>query len=249
MINEDTLTLYFYDDGLSADERRQVETALGRDPVLEAQYAQLCQDLGQLSDSDAVPVAPNLLQRWHDSIDQAARAEKIRSTPTRLELAQTVGWRLPSLAWSGAIAAALTLGIAIGVYYSNGTDSNPASQVAHLPEQQSLIVPASFTRGLQAHLQDSQWEIARLPVDTLSDNTLLLMQIIQQNRMFERAASQNNSPNVARLLRAFEPILLRLASDDIGPEDAEALRAQLAFELNVMLTKLSQDTSKEPHSI
>ena len=47
------------------------------------------------------------------------------------------------------------------------------------------------------------------------------------------------------MLRAFEPILLRLAADDIAPEDAEALRAQLAFELNVMLTKLSRKPSKE----
>ncbi len=31
MINEETLTLYFYDDGLSADEGREIEIALGDD--------------------------------------------------------------------------------------------------------------------------------------------------------------------------------------------------------------------------
>jgi DNA-binding FadR family transcriptional regulator len=77
---------------------------------------------------------------------------------------------------------------------------------------------------------------------------MLILQIIEQNRLFERAAEQNNSQSLARVLRAFEPILLRLAADDIAPEDAEALRAQLAFELNVMLTKLSRDTSKETQS-
>ena len=103
-------------------------------------------------------------------------------------------------------------------------------------------------RGLQLHLQDSQSEIARLPTDASADRVLLLAQIIEQNRMFERAAKQNNSPGVARVLRAFEPILIRLASDDIAPEDAEALRAQLAFELGVVLTKMAQDTSDETHS-
>jgi DNA-binding FadR family transcriptional regulator len=56
---------------------------------------------------------------------------------------------------------------------------------------------------------------------------------------------QNDSQNLARVLRAFEPILLRLAADDIAPEDAEALRAQLAFELDVMLTKLSRGSSNK----
>ena len=34
----------------------------------------------------------------------------------------------------------------------------------------------------------------------------------------------------------------------LAPEDAEALRAQLSFELNVMLTKLARDPSKEAHT-
>ena len=43
-------------------------------------------------------------------------------------------------------------------------------------------------------------------------------------------------------------ILLQLAATDTAPEDAEALRAQLAFELNVMLTKLAHESSDETHS-
>jgi hypothetical protein len=51
------------------------------------------------------------------------------------------------------------------------------------------------------------------------------------------------------VLRAFEPILLQLSEQDIAPEDAEALRAQLAFELQVMLTKLSRDASEVSQTI
>ena len=47
------------------------------------------------------------------------------------------------------------------------------------------------------------------------------------------------------MLRAFEPILLQLAADDLAPEKAEYLRAQLAFELGVVLTKLSHASSNE----
>jgi DNA-binding GntR family transcriptional regulator len=66
--------------------------------------------------------------------------------------------------------------------------------------------------------------------------------------LYESAAERNDAPQIARVLRAFEPILLRLAADNIAPEDAAALRDQLAFELNVMLTKLARDASDETHT-
>jgi len=75
------------------------------------------------------------------------------------------------------------------------------------------------------------------------------MRIIEQNRLYERAAEQKDSPKLARVLRAFEPVLIRLAAEDLAPEDEKALRAQLAFELNVMLTKLARETSEEATSI
>ena len=64
-------------------------------------------------------------------------------------------------------------------------------------------------------------------------------------RLFEQAAVNNDAQDLARVLRAFEPILLQLAADDVTPEKAEYLRAQLAFELNVMLTKLSHASSNK----
>ena len=85
-------------------------------------------------------------------------------------------------------------------------------------------------------------------LDIDDDSTLLVLRLIEQNRLFETAAEKNNAPQLARVLRAFEPILLRLAATDIAPEDAEALRAQLSFELNVMLTKLAKQSSDETHS-
>ena len=75
------------------------------------------------------------------------------------------------------------------------------------------------------------------------------MQIINQNRLFERAAEQNDADDLARVLRAFEPVLVRLAEEDLSDADAEALRAKLAFELNVMLTKLSRDASNETDTV
>ena len=75
------------------------------------------------------------------------------------------------------------------------------------------------------------------------------MQLIEQNRFFVRSAMMNNSPDFARVLRAFEPVLMRLASDDISAEDALALREKLVFEMSVMLTKLSRNTSDVTETI
>ena len=53
-----------------------------------------------------------------------------------------------------------------------------------------------------------------------------------------------DSPPLANL----EPILVRLAANDIDPAEAEALCTKLSFELNVMLTKLSLETSDMPEN-
>jgi hypothetical protein len=101
---------------------------------------------------------------------------------------------------------------------------------------------------LQVHLRDTQQDIATIPGSSAEERALLALQIVQQNRLFVQAAEHNNADSLARVLRAFEPILLRLAATDIAPEDAEALRAQLAFELKIMLTKLERGSSKETHT-
>ena len=117
--------------------------------------------------------------------------------------------------------------------------------IASVPSPRGPGADSAFARGLQVHLRDTQLDLAAVPVDAAADRAELVMRIIQQNRLFERAAIDNDSDKLARVLRAFEPILLRLAADDIAPEDAESLRRQLAFELRVMLTILERDASKE----
>ncbi len=242
MINEDTLALYYYNDGLTDDERKQIESALRSDTKLAAGYEVLCRQFDQWREAESQAAPSHLKARWHDSIDRAARLEAVPP-----KAAKQGSFHFLPFAWGGALAATLALGVALGVFFSGNEIAPPVEEIS-IEVTHSSVVPASFTRGLKVHLQDSQWEIASLPVGASADNTMLLMQIIEQNRMFERVAEQNNSPKVARVLRAFEPILMRLASDDIAPDDAEALRAQLAFELNVMLTKLARDPSKEAHT-
>ncbi len=190
-------------------------------------------------EADVHKAPPHVVRQWHDAIDEAAALERGRRDTSRQ------AWHPTSFFWGVAVTAALALGIGIGFVISGGNGTLPPQEVplAMQADPGARAVPAAFTRGLQVHLRDSYRQIASL--DESSDRTMLVLQIVEQNRLFEMAADQNNAPKLARVLRAFEPILLQLAASDIAPADAEALRAQLAFELNVMLTKLAADSSDE----
>ncbi len=236
MINEETLTLYYYEDGLTTSERLSVTTALSKDAELARRYAKLRDQLEHWRQLDAHKAPQHLVQRWHDSIDKAASADRVVST----NVVSKPPLHFLSFAWGAVAMAALALGIGIGVYFSNGTAVNVEEPIVSLP---ILHESSSFKRGLQLHLQESERQLVSLPAESAIDRVSLLMQIIEQNRMFERAAKHNNLPKLARVLRAFEPVLTQLAAENLTPNEAEMLRMQLAFELNVMQTKLARDTS------
>ena len=182
-------------------------------------------------------VAPShMKQRWHDSIDLAAQSE------SRAQNKSTRSFNFMSFFWGAAVTSALAIGIGIGVLLTGGPESIESND--YIVQDRA----GEFGRVMQVHLRNTQDDIASMPIETAEDRTLLVLQIIQQNRLFEQAAERNDADSLARVLRAFEPILLKLAASDIAPEDAAALREQLAFELKVMLTKLERDTSKETTS-
>ena len=236
MINEETLTFYYYEDGLTDSERLSVTNALSENAELAARYAELRSQLEQWRRPDTHQAPSHLVQRWHDSIDEAASVNSATSDST-VSRPRLNFW---SFTWGAIAMASLALGIGIGVYLSDDTVGNIEELVVSVPV---VHKSAPFKRGLQLHLQESQRHIVNLPAETATDRISLLMQIIEQNRMFERAAKKNNSPELARVLRAFEPVLTRLAAKNLTPNEAELLRMQLAFELNVMQTKLARDTS------
>ena len=227
-MNEEKLILYYYNDGLSEHERREVEAAIHDDVAVAAQYDELCRQLNGFVETETPAVPSHTMQQWHDAIDREARLEHGREQQPRQR-----SFNGFSFAWGAAIAAALVLGVSLTMMRVDPGVEAPA------------VTNSAFTRGVQVHFRDTYGQLAGLPVESAADRSELVLQMIQQNRLFERAAEQNDSADLARVLRAFEPILIRLAAEDITPHEAEALRAQLAFELNVMLTKLSRDSSNE----
>jgi len=195
-------------------------------------------DLVAAHRDDTHPAPAHLKQQWHDAIDSAAAIERGR------QQSPASSWHPASVFLGMAIAATLALGIGIGYFLAEdgSNDFVPGVQVAATQSPASGI-PAPLSRGLQVHFRDSREQL--LGLSDTADRTLLVLQIIEQNRLFASAAKNSDSPRLARVLRAFEPTLLQLAADDLSPEDAEALLSQLAFELNVVLTKLAAESSDD----
>jgi hypothetical protein len=248
IMNDDTLILYYYGDGLSARERKAVEAALEQDPPLAERYRELCRDLDQLREAPIVAAPAPAVARWHRAIEQAAAAERRAGGAPASRRPE-----FPAFAWA-ALAATLVAGIFIGLYLGGG-GSPPAPTVAERGEVEApagdgrgaQATPVAFSRGLELHLRESRRELASL--NGTPERTMLIMEILRQNRLFERSAQQHDAQDVARVLRAFEPILLRLADENISPAEAAALKAKLAFELDVVLTKMQQRESDETDSI
>lgn len=241
MMNDDTLVLYYYNDGLSTRERQKVANAIAADGKVAARYEAICRELGSFDD----PVTPrppsDMVQRWHASLDRAAGIEQQKN-------------RKPSIhSWSFLLGAAVTAALAIGIgigFMLKGESMSPAPVADELLTSngvQGTGGSTAFIRGLQVHLRESERGLSSMPTDSARGG--LIADMIEQNRLYAIAAEQNNSADLARVLRAFDLVLLQLASEDIDQAEAEALRTKLIFELNVVLTKISRGSSDEQQSI
>lgn len=247
-MNDKQLILYYYADGMSNAERRQIEAALAADPALQSRYDALRRELNDFGDaplSKQFRAPEHLVARWHASIDRTAQLER------QAERKPARALHFASFGWGAAVSAALALGIGIGMYLSSRDDADfsVAPPPAIVEVAPSAETGDAFTRGLQVHFRESRQNIGGLPVEDTEARRMLILHIVQQNRLFARAATENESPELSRVLRAFEPILVRLADEDLAPEEAQRLQDQLVFELNVMLTKMKQSPSDRTESI
>jgi len=255
-MNDNDLILYYYEDGLSDAERERIRAALDADASLRAHYERLRTDLSHFEAPRPAAVPPDMTARWHDAVDRAARLERQAAQESRLEAAPTTGKRsaargfhFPSFAWGSAVAAALVLGLGVYLSRERVVEPIPGGGLAESGVSVGNSALVAFERGLQMYLQESRQEIVGLPADADAQRSVMIMHMVQENRLFEAAAEHNGAGDLARVLRAFEPILMRLAANDIAPAEARALEAQLTFELNVMLTKLGRNVSDKPDTI
>jgi hypothetical protein len=228
MISDDDLLLYHYRE-LDAAERARIGAALTEQPELARRLHSLVAKLDAAAAMPEVPVPAQIAQRWKAALEREAnKVEAIDSRAAR---------RPRPFATRQWLVAATVGGLAIllGIQFSRtpvtplGNDTPPAAEA---------IDPAAYERGLKFHLASTEQTLADLGSATPEERTRLLETISAQNRMYALAADRAGEPQLARVLRAFAPIIDSLAQDG---GDSSAALAQLSFELRVMQGRLGAD--------
>jgi hypothetical protein len=228
MISDDDLILYHYRDGLEAAERARIGKVLSEQPELAHRLQGLVARLDAAAAMPEVPVPAHTLERWQAALAQAAnKDEVVAKRATRAPR----GF-FADLRWQAAAAAVAAVALTFIVQVVMRTP----------PEQTAEIAPpapadaAAYERGLKFHLASTEQQLAELGTATPEERKRLIETIAAQNRMYALAAERAGEPQLARVLRAFAPILESLEQ---GGGDASASIAQLSFEMRVMQGRLS----------
>jgi hypothetical protein len=103
---------------------------------------------------------------------------------------------------------------------------------------------SAYERGLKVHLAKTEQQLAALDSAKPEERARLVETIIAQNRIYALAAERAGEPQLARVLRAFAPILETVAR---GGDPAAGV-AQLSFELRVMQGRLGAEADASPRT-
>jgi len=231
MITDDDLILYHYRDGLDASERARIGAALSEQPELAQRLQGLVTRLDAAAATPEVPVPAHTFKRWQVALERAANKDEVSDRRAR----RTARGFFTDRRWQAAAAVAvvaLMLVIRVAV-------QSPPEQTAEIAPP-AATEAAAYERGLKFHLASTEQQLAELGSATPEERTRLIETITAQNRMYALAAERAGEPQLARVLRAFAPILESLAH---GGGDSSASIAQLSFELRVMQGRLTQPTT------
>lgn len=226
MITDDELLLYHYRDGLDATERARIGAALSEQPGLAQRLQALVSRLDAATAMPEVPVPELTQRRWQVALERAARQDD--KSNVRVPHAAR-RWNTRWLAAAAAVAV-----VAVVSIIQVATQTQPG-RVVGLPVPAATDASA-YERGLKVHLASTERQLAGLDSATPEQRARLIETIIAQNRIYALAAERAGEPQLARVLRAFSPVLEDLGQ---GRGDASASIAQLGFELRVMQGRLS----------
>jgi hypothetical protein len=232
MINDDELLLYYYRDGLEAADRARIGAAISAEPELARRLHALVARLDAAAAQPEVPVPAHVQQRFRDALDRAAQAR--RSSPARRTLLRRPRWQL-------AAAAAAVLALVVTFESLRATRPLASSNPPVASNQTTGDAGSAYEHGLKFHLASTERQIASLGAAPPEERAKMIDAIIGQNRIYALAAERAGEPQLARVLRAFNPILEDVANG--RSKSTAAALSQLSFELRVMQARLGADAA------
>jgi len=225
MINDDELLLYHYRE-LDAADRARIGAALAAQPELAQRLQSLVARLDAAAAIPEVPVPAAALERWRVALDHAATQTRVAQAPRRFSA---------PLMWQAAAAAVTVFALIFSIQRVMQPEPPPVARES-VPAESAPDDVSAYEHGLKFHLASTERRIASLGDASPEERARLVEAIISQNRMYALAAERAGEPQLARVLRAFNPILESLAQ---GRGDSTAADiAQLSFELRVMQARL-----------
>lgn len=227
MITDDDLILYHYRDGLDAAERARIGGAISAQPALAQRMHELVTRLDAAAAIPEVPVPAEVRQRWQTALALAANKDGTRETPR----ASKSRYFLP--VFSAAMAAA----VAVMLIFQTAKQA-PPERTAETAVSVSPADASAYERGLKWHLASTERQLVGIGSAKPEERAQLIETIVAQNKLYALAAERAGEPQLARVLRAFAPILESVAQ---GGGDSSADLAQLSFELRVMQGRLGAD--------
>lgn len=231
MINDDELLLYYYRDGLEAADRARIGAAIAADPKLAQRLHAMVARLDVAAATPEVPVPDAIQQRWQAALDRAARGG-VREIPRARPLF--------SPRWQYAAAAAAVVALVVAFQVMRTPPTGIENSVA-TTEPAGDDTGSAYEHGLKFHLASTERQLATLGDASPEERARLIEVIMSQNRMYALAAERAGEPQLARVLRAFNPILEDLANG--RSESTAADVSQLSFELRVMQARLGADAN------
>ena len=226
MISDDDLILYHYRE-LEPAERARVSAALGEQPEVARRLHALVARLDAVAALPEVPVPAQTQQRWQAALDRASHEQRVK--PARRPAFLQMRWQL-----AAAAVAVVALGLVLRQVLPPSPGETQITTAATPAERTS-----AYENGLKFHLASTERRLASLESASPEERARLVEAIIGQNRIYALAAERAGEPQLARVLRAFTPVLEDVAQGR-GEVTASSL-AQLNFELRVMQARLSAD--------
>lgn len=231
MISDDELLLYHYRE-LDSVDRARVSAALSANPELAQRLHKLVARLDAVAALPEVAVPDKFQQRWETALDTAARGA------TQTKAVKRHFFSSPRLLAAAAVLAVVAFAVSFqfrGV--TPGALDDPMTAANQNDARGNDA--AAYESGLKVHLASTERQIAALRDATPEERAKLIDTIIGQNQMYALAAERAGEPQLARVLRAFTPILEDVASG--RAQSTNGNLAQLGFELRVMQARLSAD--------
>ncbi len=237
MITDDELLLYYYRE-VDAADRARIGAALGEQPELARRMHALVARLDAAAAIPEVPVPAETQQRWQSALEKAT-LRTTRAAPGPRRSFKAWHW-LPA-------AAAAAIAVVVGIKQLGLTPTTPdPSEVASTPAASNGGASA-YENGLKFHLASTERQLTSLGEATPEERARLVEAIIGQNRIYALAAERAGEPQLARVLRAFTPILQDVA--DGRSESTSSDLAQLSFELRVMQARLGADAKPPSNTL